>query len=156
MKTSDRGVNLIKQFEGLRLDSYRCSAGVWTIGYGHTGPDVKEGQRITKLEADRLLRQDLERFENTVNNTVTVELNQNRFDALVSFTYNVGEEAFKRSTLVGKLNNGEIAEASEEFLKWNKAKGRELVGLTRRREAEQELFNQETEEESEATEETEA
>ena len=139
MEIGRLGINLIKEFEGIKLKSYRCPAGVLTIGYGHTG-DVYEDQIIDLCEAEEILRQDLEKFEDAVSDAVTVTLNQNQFDALVSFTYNVGAGAFRKSTLLKLLNQNKHAEAAEQFLRWNKACGMVLAGLTRRRLAEKELF----------------
>lgn len=138
MKTYNKDV--IKEFEGLRLEAYLCPAGVWTIGYGHTGGDVWPGLVITKEWAEWLLEEDLKRFEANVSGYVRVDLTQDQFDALVSFTYNVGAEAFKNSTLLKKLNAGEYEEAADQFLRWNKSKGKVLAGLTNRRKKERALF----------------
>ena len=135
----EKGLELIKSFEGLRLRAYLCPAKVWTIGYGHTG-DVRGGQVITQSQADDLLKQDLRRFEIAVRKLVKVPLTQNQFDALVSFAYNVGEAALSRSTLLRKLNAGDLAGTKLEFAKWNKGGGKVLAGLTRRRDAEANLF----------------
>ncbi|MGR2664258.1 lysozyme [Chromobacterium haemolyticum] len=140
MKTSNAGIMLIKSFEGLKLVAYKCPAGIWTIGYGHTGPDVTPGQVITQAQADALLARDLERFEAGVSRLVSVQLNQNQFDALVSFAYNLGLGALQGSTLLRLLNAGDYAGAAAQFPRWNKASGKELPGLTRRRAAEQALF----------------
>lgn len=110
MQTSDKGIALIKGFEGLRLKAYKCSAGVWTIGYGHT-KGVKEGQTITEAEAETLLREDLRTFEVGVSSLVTVFLHQCQFDALVSFAFNLGVGAIKGSTLLKKINARAGAEA---------------------------------------------
>ncbi len=107
MKTSRSGVDLIKSFEGLRTTSYLDSVGVPTIGYGHTGPDVKLGQKIDHQVAEIVLRKDLIRFEEAVEKLVKIELNQHQFDALVSFTFNVGDNAFKNYNLLRRLNNKE-------------------------------------------------
>lgn len=141
MKLSPIGFKLIKSYEGLRLNSYLCPAGVWTIGYGHTG-DVQPNTKIDEKQADALLKQDLVKFEKTVLDNVKVDINQNQFDALVSFSFNVGPQAFKDSTLVKRLNNGENPNsvAAEELPKWNKGDGKVLEGLNRRRSAELELF----------------
>ena len=141
MKISPTGIKLIKSFEGLRLTSYVCPVGVITIGYGHT-ENVLAGAKITEKEADALLKQDLVKFEKAVLNYVTIDLNQNQFDALVSFCFNVGAQAFKSSTLVKRLNNGENPNivAAEELPRWNKGDGKVLEGLSRRRSAEVELF----------------
>ena len=139
MKTSNNGINLIKQFEGCILSAYKCPAGVWTIGYGHT-KDVKQGMKITTNQATNLLKEDLKTYENYVNKYVKVKLNQNQFDALVSFTFNCGGGALKSSTLLKKLNKGDYTGAANELLRWNKASGKVLAGLTRRRKAEKALF----------------
>lgn len=140
MRISPAGVNLIKKFEGFVAKAYKCPAGVWTIGYGHTGPDVTPGLQLTTEQVDALLVRDLLRYEAPVNKLVTVELTQNQFDALVSFVYNVGEGNFSKSTLLKHLNNGDKDKAAAQFLVWNKAGGVELPGLVRRRAAERELF----------------
>lgn len=145
MKTSQAGVDLIKLFEGLRFDAYYDAVGVLTIGYGHTGPDVKINSRVNEQQAEILLKKDLERFENTVRQSVRVVLNQFQFDALVSFCFNVGSAAFIESSLLRRLNEKEdpYVVAKEELPRWNKGeKGQELAGLTRRRAAEIELFEQ--------------
>lgn len=139
MKTSTNGINLIKNFEGCRLTAYKCPAGVWTIGYGHT-KGVKKGQKITKEQAVNILQDDLKTYENGVKKAVKIDLNQNQFDALVSFTYNVGLGAFRTSTLLKKLNKKDFTGASKEFPRWNKANGIVLKGLVKRREAEKILF----------------
>ncbi|OQS41126.1 lysozyme [Chromobacterium haemolyticum] len=140
MKASNGGIKLIQGFEGLRLKAYQDSVGVWTIGYGHTGPDVTPGQVITQAQADALLARDLERFEAGVARLVKVPLNQNQFDALVCFSFNLGLGALQGSTLLRLLNAGDYAGAAVQFPRWNKAGGKELPGLTRRRAAEQSLF----------------
>lgn len=139
MKTSQKGINLIKEFEGLELTAYRCAAGVLTIGYGHTGRDVRSGLTITEQEAEELLVKDLAIFEDAVNDLVKVPVTQSIFDALVSFTFNVGEGAFSTSTLLRKLNQRKYAEALDQLLRWDKAGTVKLPGLTRRREAERKL-----------------
>lgn len=147
MKTSDRGIELIKAHEGLRLEAYPDPAHGWkvaTIGYGHTSaagpPKVERGMKITEAGADAILRQDLAKFEGYVTDAVKVPLNQNEFDALVSFTFNLGPGNLRSSTLLRKLNAGDRAGAADEFLKWDKAGGKKLAGLTKRREAERALF----------------
>jgi lysozyme len=142
VKTSQVGVDLIKQFEGFRTKSYLCPAGVWTIGYGHTGPDVKADQEIKASRAEYLLKQDLIRFEEAVSKSVKIKLEQNQFDALVSFAFNVGVGAFESSTLLRRLNSGEdpCSVAKAELPRWDKANGKSLEGLKRRRSAEVELF----------------
>ena len=148
MKTSLNGLKIIKDFEGLRLKAYKCSAGVWTIGYGHTS-GVKEGDVITKEQAEKYLKKDVISFENTVNGVVKVKLNQNQFDALVSLVFNIGSGAFKKSTLLKKLNAGDYDGASEQFLVWVKAGGQTLKGLVNRREQERALFRKEVDGEQE-------
>lgn len=144
MKTSETGVALIKRFEGLELQAYQDIAGIWTIGYGHTGPDVKPGQKISEREAEDLLRRDLKPREDAVARLVSVGLNQNEFDALVAFIYNVGIEAFRNSTARRRLNAGDRVGAAEALTWFNKATVggvlRVVTGLTRRRAAERALF----------------
>jgi len=142
MHTSQTGVDLIKEFEGLRLDSYYCSSCVLTIGYGHTGPDVWVGQVITEEEAEKFLRDDLEVFERAVEELIDIDLTQNQFDALVSFTFNCGDGALEQSTLRKRLNAGDAPNtvAEEELPRWNKGANGPLPGLTRRREEEVKLF----------------
>lgn len=141
MKISDRGIDLIKQFEQCRLVGYLPTpADVPTIGWGHTGPEVIIGLRWTQEQADAQLSADLERFEKAVTACVKVPLTQQEFDACVSLAFNIGTGAFKNSTLARKLNAGDYDGAAAEFKRWNKQAGRELAGLTRRREAERELF----------------
>lgn len=144
MKTSQSGVNLIKGFEGKRLKAYDDGVGVWTIGFGTikypNGTRVKKGDTCTELQAESYLKNDLIKFENAINKLVKVALNQNQFDALASFTYNLGETNLANSTLLRKLNAKNYTGASNEFLKWNRAGGRVLTGLVRRRESERSLF----------------
>jgi GH24 family phage-related lysozyme (muramidase) len=143
MNLSQKGLDLIKQFEGLRLKAYKAlkTEKYWTIGYGHYGEDVKEGQTVTKTEAENLLKQDVKRFEHGVHDAIRVDdLNQNQYDALVSFAYNVGVSAFKKSTLVEKINKKDFEGASKEFARWNKSGGKVIQGLINRRAKEKELF----------------
>lgn len=144
MKTSQNGIGLIKQFEGLELDAYRDIAGIWTIGYGHTGPEVEPGMRISERDAEELLKGDLRPREDAVERQVRVPLNQNEFDALISFVYNVGAGAFGKSTARRRLNGGDRVGAAEALTWFNKATIggvlREVTGLTRRRAAERALF----------------
>ena len=139
MKPSERGLALIRQFEGLRLSAYRCAAGVLTIGWGTT-KGVKMGQTITRDEADRLLLEDAQRFADHVKALVKVPLNQNQTDALVSFVYNVGPAAFGKSTMLKLINQGLLEDAANQFLRWNRAANNVVAGLTRRRVAEKALF----------------
>lgn len=142
MKTSDKGVALIKAHEGKRLSAYSCPAGVLTIGFGHTTaaghPTVVQGMRISEREADDILRRDLSRFEDRVNRLVKVPLTQGQFDALVSFDFNTG--ALHSSTLLKKLNAGDYAAIPAQLMRWTKGGGRELPGLVRRRRDEAELW----------------
>ena len=140
MKISEKGLDLIRKYEGLRFAAYVCPGGKLTIGYGHTGPDVYEGWKIDAEEANELLERDVKRFERSVNELVHVPLTQGMFDALVSFSFNLGTGSLKSSTLLKRLNAGDFDAAADEFLKWNKAKGKVLAGLTARREHERELF----------------
>ncbi|MGB5631478.1 MAG: glycoside hydrolase family protein, partial [Waterburya sp.] len=141
MRISQEGINVIKKFEGCKLKTYRDTGGIPTIGYGHTGSDVRSGQCISKQEAENLLRKDVERFEKAVNTEVKVSLSQNQFDALVSFAFNVGQGNLRTSTLLRKLNHSDYQGAAQEFPRWCKdSQGHELLGLKRRRETEKELF----------------
>lgn len=130
----------IKDHEGLRLTAYQDGGGVWTIGYGHTGSDVREGLTIPLSEAERLLTRDLRTAEWHVTRLVQVKLTQNQFDALVSFVYNIGGGAFETSTMLRLLNAGEYEGAANQFLRWNKDNGKVVDGLTNRRRKERELF----------------
>ena len=142
MRTSDNGINLIKGFEGFRSEPYQDSVGVWTIGYGHThGRDTWPDSRpITDEEATIYLRGDLAVAEDAVNAYIIVPLNQNQFDALVSFTFNLGSENLRKSTLRRKLSYSDYTGAAEEFGKWIYAGGKILTGLVMRRAKEKELF----------------
>ncbi|MBQ2372948.1 MAG: lysozyme [Bacteroidales bacterium] len=139
MKTSPKGIALIKEFEGLRLKAYQCPGGVWTIGYGHTA-GVKPGMLISKAQAEEYLKADLIAFERYLNG-LGLALNQNQFDALVSFIYNVGTGNFSNSTLLRKVRaNPQENSIMDEFLRWVYSKGRVLPGLQRRRLAEMKLY----------------
>ena len=139
MKTSQEGIALIKKFEGCELEAYQCSANVWTIGYGHTA-GVSEGDVCTQEDADRMLAEDLEEFEGYVREAVDVPLEQNEFDALVAWTYNLGPGNLRSSTMLKKLNDSKFEEVPSEIRRWNKSGGEVLDGLVRRREAEALLF----------------
>ncbi|MFN1150344.1 lysozyme, partial [Serratia liquefaciens] len=139
MKISDKGLKLIQSFEGFREKAYLCPAGIWTIGYGHT-KNLYPGQIISKNDATMRLLGDVSDAERIVRQNVSVQLSQHQFDALVSFVFNLGEGNFVQSTLLKRLNTGDYAGAASQLLRWNKADGRELPGLTRRRRAEKELF----------------
>lgn len=133
------GLALVKEFEGCKLVAYKCPAGVWTIGYGSTGSHVRPGMKISAARAEELLREDLERFELAVAKAAPTA-NDNQFDALVSFAFNLGEEALRTSTLLRKHKAGDFAGAAAQFHRWNKAGGRVLAGLVRRRAAEAKLY----------------
>ena len=139
MNPSDKALELIRQFEGLRLAAYKCPAGIPTIGYGTT-KGVKMGMTITKDEADRLLSEDVQRLADHVNDLVKDPLNQSQFDALVSFVYNIGPYAFAKSTMLKLINQGLLDDAANQFVRWNKAGGEVLQGWTRRRIAERDLY----------------
>ncbi len=140
MIISKNGLDLIKQFESLQLKAYKCSANVWTIGYGHT-KNVKEGDRISQDQANCFLMQDLYSVERAIVRLVKVKLNQNQFDALCSLIFNIGISAFNKSTLLAKLNTGDYVGAAEQFRRWNKVNNVVMAGLVRRRQAEEDLFN---------------
>ena len=140
MKLGERGTEILKYFEGCKLTAYQDSVGVWTIGYGHT-KGVYNGMTITQEEAEQMLLTELEEYEGYIENMVTVPLTQNQFDALVVWIYNLGPTNFKNSTLLKELNAGNYNAAGQEITRWNKAGGKVLAGLVKRREAEAELFN---------------
>lgn len=134
------GLALTEEFEGLRLTAYQDQVGVWTIGYGHTGPEVCAGLTITQADAENLLMRDVAAASTCVNRVVKVQLDQDEFDAPVDFVFNLGASAFAGSTLLRKLNAGDFVGASAEFVKWGHAGGQLVPGLLRRRHAEQQLF----------------
>tara|TARA_R100000655_G_scaffold73818_2_gene112343 strand:+ start:482 stop:937 length:456 start_codon:yes stop_codon:yes gene_type:complete len=143
MKTSQEGIALIKKFEGCKLESYLCKASVWTIGYGST-KGVSEGMTISQERADMLLLEDLEIFEEEVNNLIKVDLEQHQWDAIIAWTFNLGSANLSASTLLKKLNDKKWEEVPEQIKRWNKAtvdgEKQVLEGLVRRREAEALLF----------------
>lgn len=136
---SPEGVELIKKQEGCMLRAYQCPAGVWTIGYGHT-KTAWQGKTITYDQANELLQNDLQTFTNAINRLVKVNLTQNQFDALVSFAYNVGINAFEYSTLLRLINKGDFREAAEQFDRWCKVGRKQIEGLVTRRKTEKALF----------------
>ena len=145
MKINNAGIQLIKSFEGCFLNAYLCPAKVWTIGYGSTqyldGKPVKKGDKITQKQAEELLIDTVSVFANNVSKLIKKELNENQFSALVSFAFNLGSGALSKSTLLKKVNaNPHDTSINAEFLKWNKAGGKVLAGLTRRRKAESQLY----------------
>jgi|TARA_Y100000015_G_C2363846_1_gene76543 lysozyme len=139
MKISQEGIELIKKFEGCKLETYRCSANVPTIGYGHTRT-VEENMSITQDTAEALLVEDLKEFEGYVNDLVTVDLNENQFSSLVSWTFNLGPSNLKSSTLLKLLNQEKYDEIPAQIKRWNKSAGVVSDGLIRRREAESLLW----------------
>jgi len=139
MKTSQKGINIITAHEGLKLGAYICPAGVWTIGYGHTRT-AKQGMSITASRAEELLKDDLKTAENAVN-FQSLRLNQNQFDALVSFVFNVGSGNFRNSTLLRKAKlNPSDPSIRDEFSRWKMGGGRTLPGLVKRRADEANLY----------------
>ena len=144
MAVSLFGVDIICGFEGKRLAAYDDGVGVWTIGFGTTvypnGIKVKKGDTCTEAQAKAYMAHDLKKFESAVNNTVKVPLNQNQFDALVSLAYNIGTNAFSKSTLVKKLNANDIRGAADQFDVWVNAGGKRMQGLVNRRAKEKEVF----------------
>ena len=139
MKISAEGLALIKKFEGCELEAYQDAVGVWTIGYGHI-KGVKKGMTITKQQAEEMLEEELIEYENYVKEAVKYQLDQCMFDALVSWTYNLGPSNLNSSTLLKVLNAGDYDGVPEQIKRWNKAGGKVLQGLVRRREAEALLF----------------
>jgi len=143
MQYSKNGLYLTESFEGVRLSAYPdpgTGGDPWTIGYGHTGPDVHPGMTITLEQAEDLLAQDVKRAEADVNAKLTVKVNQEEFDALVDFAFNCGCGNLNNSTLLKKLNAGDFEGAAQEFLKWDMAAGHHMAGLLKRRQAEELLF----------------
>ena len=145
MKISEKGLGLIKEFEGLVLKPYKDAVGIPTIGYGNTY--YEDGRKvslsdpaITEERATELLKMVVKRYEDAINRYVQVPITQNQFDALVSFAYNIGNENVRKSTLMKLLNRKQYTEAADQLLRWNKAGGKTLKGLTRRRQAERVLF----------------
>ncbi|HHB6968712.1 TPA: lysozyme [Klebsiella pneumoniae] len=147
MQISNNGIALIKRFEGCRLTAYPdpgTGGYPWTIGYGWTGKvdgkPIKPGMNIDDATADRLLRTGVVSFEQAVSQMLKVSVTQNQYDALVSLAYNIGTRALSTSTLMKKLNAGDVKGAADEFLRWNRSGGKVMAGLTNRRKAEREVF----------------
>lgn len=144
MKTSPAGIKVMHFYESCRLKAYPDPGSKdgkpWTIGWGHTGPEVIPGMKWTQEKADEVFKQDLEKFEKAVLRVVKVPLTQGQFDALVSFVYNLGASAFSNSTLLKNLNEGDYAGASTEFRRWVRNGGKVMLGLQRRRASEAALF----------------
>tara|TARA_R110001583_G_scaffold42056_3_gene133683 strand:- start:355 stop:807 length:453 start_codon:yes stop_codon:yes gene_type:complete len=139
MTISEEGLALLKKFEGCELKAYQDSVGVWTIGYGHT-KEVKEGDQINKDEAEHLLAEEMPEYEGYINSYVDVPLEQNQFDALTCWVYNLGPTNLRNSTLLTVLNQERYTDVPREIKRWNKAGGKVLKGLIRRRDAEALLF----------------
>ena len=143
MQYSKNGLHLTESFEGVRLSAYPdpgTGGDPWTIGYGHTGPEVHSGMTITQEQAELYLAEDVKRAETDVNAKLTVEVTQDEFDALVDFAFNCGCGNLNNSTLLKKLNAGDFEGAAQEFLKWDMAAGHHMAGLLKRRQAEELLF----------------
>lgn len=140
MKVSEKGLDLIRRYEGFRAEAYRCPGGFWTIGYGHCAPDVQKGMTITLERAEELLREDILSVEKLLN-FLKLKVNQNQFDALASFAFNVGSGNFRRSYLLEMvLHKPSSKDIRAEFARWNKSNFRVLPGLTRRRKEEADLY----------------
>jgi len=131
---------IIRDFEGERLAAYKCPAGVWTISYGLTGPDIKGGLVITKEQSKEMFMNRIQYFIDNIEPLLKEQLTNNQFLAILSFVWNIGIGAFTKSTLLKLINARKFNEASEQFIRWNKAGGKVLFGLTRRRIAEKHLF----------------
>ena len=140
MNLSPKGLALIKEFEGCKLKAYLCPAGIWTVGYGHTGDDVHDGLTLDQAEADMLLRIDVAQFERCVETTCP-QSTQRQFDAMVSLAYNTGAAAFKRSSVARLHKAGRYPEAQQAFALWNKAGGKVINGLVTRRAREADRYD---------------
>lgn len=140
MQTSEKGKEFIKHFEGCKLEAYQCSGDVWTIGSGHTR-GVEEGDKISKKQADALLSADIEMVETHVQRLITVDLNQSQWDAIVSWCFNLGCGNLRASTMLQVINSGELDKVSEQIIRWDKVGKKAVAGLTRRRKAEADLFD---------------
>lgn len=140
MKISAEGLEFIREFEKLKLEAYRDSGGVWTVGYGHTGADVTPGLKIDEPVAEALLRGDVGDAERCINSVVKVALSQPEYDALCSFIFNIGVKAFRESTMLRLLNEENYTAAALQFKRWVYDDRRVVAGLVNRREAERKLF----------------
>jgi len=140
MQTSDKGKEFIKHFEGCRLEAYQCSSDVWTIGFGHAR-GVEKDDKISKKQADNLLSADIEMVETHVQRLITVDLNQSQWDAIVSWCFNLGCGNLRASTMLQVINSGELNKVSEQIIRWDKVGKKAVAGLTRRRKAEADLFD---------------
>ena len=137
------GIDLIRRFEGCRLEAYPdpgTGGDPWTIGYGATGPGIEPGVIWTQEEAEARLIEDVQRFADAVERALTVDVSDNEFAAMVSLAFNIGAGAFRKSTLLRLVNDGHFEAAAQQFDRWNRAGGRVMAGLTRRRQAERDLF----------------
>jgi lysozyme len=143
-RIDSNGINLIKDFEKLSLKSYRDSGGTWTVGYGHTGPDVGRWTRVSKRKANRLLEEDVSATERAVADALRVKTTQNQFNAMVSLAFNVGVTNFKQSTLLRLHNKKAFSSASREFIKWSKVNGKTSQGLLIRRRREANIYKTKT------------
>lgn len=150
MKISDNGINFIAGWEGVEYKAYKDAVGLFTVGIGHLIKLPEEkfllNKTLTRDEVYDIFREDIKRFENNLNKVIKVPINQNQFDALISLAFNIGNGAFNNSTLLKVLNQGNYEEVPNQILRWDKAGGKTLLGLTRRRKAEVELFNKPLEE----------
>jgi lysozyme len=140
MRCNEAGLNIIRKFEGLRLEPYRCPAGIWTIGYGHTKGVTKSSQPLTEEIAERLLIQDAEAIEKDMKWLITKELNANQWSACVSWFFNIGATKIRGSRTPSMLNRGDFMGFADALLTWNKSGGQELDGLTKRRQRVRALF----------------
>lgn len=141
LRISNEGLAFLRQWEGFRPTPYQCAAGQWTVGYGHVLRDGENYDTVSLSEAEALLRKDVAEVEAALSEALKgIELSQWQWDALVSFTFNIGIGNFKKSTLLKKLKQGDFKAAADEFLRWTKAKGKTVRGLVRRRKAERKLF----------------
>lgn len=140
MRVSEDGLALLRRFEGLRLKAYQDQGGVWTVGYGATGPGIQQGTEWSEAQAEEQLQHRCEAISSILSGCVKPMLAQHQFDALVSFCYNVGQGAFRGSTLLRKLNQRDFPGAADEFLRWDKVHGVPTPGLAKRRAAERDLF----------------
>ncbi len=141
MNISQKGLEFIKDVEGVKLVAYLDTGGVWTIGVGHTGPEVVKGLTATTEQVLQWLSEDSKTATDAINKLVKVPLTQNQFDSLTSFVFNIGVNAFSKSTLLRLLNQGRYKEASEQFKRWNLDNGKVEQGLINRRVKEEKLFN---------------
>lgn len=140
MRCNEAGLDIIRRYEGLRLAAYQDTGGVWTVGYGHTGKDVKAGVNITEQQAEEFLRLDVASAEKDITRMVSVPLTENQFSALVSLVFNIGGSNFRKSTMRALINRKWHDEAADQFPRWVYDNGRKLGGLVKRREEERALY----------------